>query len=85
MRDYEFVMIFLSHVLGLSMTLSPEFSVLQTWCHRPLPIALAHRFGTAQFGDPQMDVLKRLYLKLDAHERSVCRAEFVRRLSLAAV
>ena len=76
-------MLFVSYVLGLSMTPPTEFSVLQSWGHRPLPIALAHRFGTAEFGDPQMDVLKRLYLALSAHDRSVCRAEFVRRLAMA--
>ena len=63
------------------MTPQIRFSVLRGWRLRSLPIALAHRFCTASFGDPQMDLLKRLYLKLDADERSLCRAEFVRRLA----
>jgi hypothetical protein len=61
-----------------------DYSVLHLSCLRPLPVALAHRLCTASFGDPQMDVLKRLYLALSAHDRGVCRAEFVRNLKLAA-
>jgi hypothetical protein len=52
---------------------------------RPLPIALAHRFCTVNFGDPQMDVLKRIYRTLDADDRSRCRAEFARSLNLVTV
>ena len=66
------------------MTSQTKESVLRSWCLRPLPVALAHRFCTVSFGDPQMDVLKRLYLALSAHDRGVCRAEFVRNLRLAA-
>jgi len=62
---------------------SRAYSVLHAWCARPLPVALAHRFCTVNFGDPQMDVLKRLYFTLSAQERSLCRAEFVRKLDLA--
>lgn len=69
---------------GLAVTSQTKYSVLTSWCLRPLPIALAHRFCTASFGDPQMDVLKRLYFTLNAQERGVCRAEFVRKLAAAA-
>ena len=63
---------------------SQKYSVLHSWRLRPLPIALAHRFYTVGFGDPQMDGLKRLYFALSAKDRNLCRAEFVRKLDLAA-
>ncbi len=62
-----------------------KFSVLQSWNLRPLPVALAHKFCSARFGDPHMDMLKRIYLRLSEQERRVCRAEFVRRLKHAAL
>ena len=65
------------------MAAQTKYSVLTSWCLRPLPIALAHGFCRVSFGDPQMEVLKRLYRALSAEERRLCRAEFVRRLSPA--
>lgn len=67
------------------MTPQTKYSVLRSWYLRPLPIALAHKFRTVSFGDPQMDVLKRLYYALSADERTACRTEFVRSLSLVTV
>jgi hypothetical protein len=66
------------------VTLQTKYSVLQSWCLRPLPVALAHRFCTASFGDPQMEVLKRLYFALNAQDRNLCRTEFVRKLDVAS-
>jgi hypothetical protein len=67
------------------VTPQTKYSILRSWCMRPLPIALAHRFCTVNFGDPQMDVLKRIYRTLDADDRSRCRAEFARSLNLVTV
>jgi hypothetical protein len=66
------------------VTAQITYSVLHSWRLRPLPIALAHRFYSVRFGDPQMDVLKRHFFSLSAKDRNVCRAEFVRKLAAAA-
>ena len=76
----------LSFIIGGKVTpQAKKYSVLQSWRLRPLPIALAHKFCTVSFGDPQMDILKRVYRTLSAQERQACRVEFVRKLSPATI
>jgi hypothetical protein len=63
-----------------SMSKSPE-SELRTWKVRALPVALAHRLVQVQPVDPYMSTLRRLYGALNARERAMCQAEFVRCLN----
>lgn len=55
---------------------------LKMWRLRPLPIALAHRFCSVNFGDPKMETLISLYRSLSAPDQDLCKTEFVRVLPL---
>ena len=57
------------------------YSELRSWKVRALPVALAHRLVRVRPIDPYMETLRRLYGALDARERAICQAEFVRCLN----
>ena len=66
------------------MTPALDRSVLNLQDLRPLPIALAHRLYSVNTADPQMETLGRLFSALNMFERSMCLAEFMRRLNPVA-